>query len=374
MTNSFVYSFKVFVNNFEKEFLKFLRSQCEMYYYAITAEKCEVLGMDILANMIKEDIQIRDESLEIFLNATGQCHLPNFLLNKSLLYVLEHYSIFLRENPKNNFEYLSMCIHHLSKFSYLFEKAIRERTFTVNSKVNFSHDNIIITKNNIVEILSHMRDEKKTVTFMNLYQGMPISHEGKIIDIGDNRVVFKVTNEFQEIAMKLKGAAHIIQNEYLPRHVKADVEYINFYDHTVTLTNFVYLLNMPAVNREFMRIYPDMLAQVSLHGSESEQVRGNLYDLSQNGLGFISNENTGFYVGAQVFVSLLLDEPNKKCKVCKLETKGEIVNIIEYDNSYRYCLKIFPDQENLTRILDYIKKRQKSIIEELKLELQNYKV
>lgn len=59
MTNSFVDSFKVFVSDFEKEFLKFINSQCEMYSYAIATEKCDILGKDILENMIKEDIEIK---------------------------------------------------------------------------------------------------------------------------------------------------------------------------------------------------------------------------------------------------------------------------------------------------------------------------
>ncbi|WP_331775130.1 PilZ domain-containing protein [Sulfurospirillum sp. 1612] len=369
MDSAFIKSFDTFVDGFRGEFESFLRLQCDLYGYTMPHDNCTILAQDILNNIAKKDIDITDDSIELFINITGHHSMSGFLLSKSLLYILENYTLFLKQHPDHNFEHIGACLHYFSRFSYLFEQKTREKEELKIAAVNFSTNNEIAIKNNIIEIFEQMKQDKKPVTFMNLYQGIPISYEGKILDIGDDTVVFEVSNELQEIAMKLKGKAHFIQNEYLLRHVKADVVYSNFYDHTVTLSNFVYLLNMPAIKREFVRIYPDFFVNVTLIGHESEQINGNLYDLSQNGMGLISSYNPGFYIGAKVIVSFSLTYGSSEHEI---RTSGEIVNILDYENAYRYCLKIFPNEEHLVDIMAYIAQRKKDIIETLRTELKEY--
>jgi len=369
MDSAFIESFDTFVSGFRDEFESFLKLQSDIYGYTMSRDNCTILARDILDNMTKKEISVDDESIELFINIPGHQSMSGFLLSKSLLYILENYVLFLKEHPEHNFEHIDACLHYFSRFSYLFEQKIREKEKLQIAAVDFSVNNEIAIKNNIIEILEQMKQDKKPVTFLNLYQGIPISYEGKILDIGDDTVVFKVSHELQEIAMKLKGKAHLIQNEYLPRHVRADVVYSNFYDHTVTLGNFVYLLNMPVIKRNFVRIYPDFFVNVTLLGHESEQIAGNLYDLSQNGVGFISNCNPGFYIGAKVIVSFSLGHAGIEREI---RASGEIINILDYENAYRYCLKIFPNEEELIDIIAYISQRKKDIIATLHATLKEY--
>jgi len=53
----------------------------------------------------------------------------------------------------------------------------------------------------------------------------------------------------------------LCKNEYFSKHLKADIVYSNFQNGTVVLTNFIYLLNMPALQREFIRVHPDIIAK-----------------------------------------------------------------------------------------------------------------
>ncbi len=365
MENKFRNNFEVFKNNFEEKFIDFFSSECDSYNYALDLQSSRKIVQDILESILCDELVLSELSNNTFTQMKDDGIMIGLLLNKSLLYMLENYSIFLKEEEGSQ-KYLDMLIHSLNKFSHFFEDDINNKKQEPSVKIGFGDDNIIYSKNNIVDIFSQIKKENKTIKFMNLYQGIPISHEGVIVDIDDESVVFRITNELQEIAMKLEGKAYIIKNEYLPRHVKADISYSNFSNNTIVLNNFVFLLNMPAIERKFVRIYPDVLVHVFLVGEDNERLSGNLYDLSQKGLGLISEHNVGFCNGAKILISFELDGKYS------VETEGEIVNIIEYINSYRYCLKISPDKENAENIIKYISKRENEIILDLRNELNSY--
>jgi len=134
----------------------------------------------------------------------------------------------------------------------------------------------------------------------------------------------------------------MIKDKYLDRYIKADIYHINFLDKTVILNNFVYLLNLPATQRKYIRIYPSIFVQVALQDRKEYKLKGNLYDLSMEGLGIISKDNEGFYAGVPVDIEFKLILQDNEFEI---QTKGQILNIIEYMGSYRYCLKITPNKE-----------------------------
>jgi len=175
--------------------------------------------------------------------------------------------------------------------------------------------------------------------------------------------------------MKLDGQAFIVKNNYFNKHLKADIVYSDFQNNTVILKNFIYLLNMPALQREFIRVHPDIIANVYLHQSSDMQTKGRLYDLSMNGLGVVSSENHGIYVGAKVMVAFELNSASIPMSGDKtIEVQGEVINIIEYKGSYRYCMRIVPDRVMSEKILHYITKREREILEDLNNELKEYTV
>ena len=133
---------------------------------------------------------------------------------------------------------------------------------------------------------------------------------------------------------------------------------------------------MPALQREFIRVHPDIIANVYLHQFDNMQTIGRLYDLSMNGLGVVSSENNGIFVGAKVLVEFELNSASissvKGDK--KIEVQGEVINVIEYKDSYRYCMRIVPNREMSDKILHYITKREREILEDLNNELNEYRV
>ena len=56
----------------------------------------------------------------------------------------------------------------------------------------------------------------------------------------------------------------------------------------------------------------------------------------------------------------------------KIEVEAEVINIIQYKDSYRYCMRIFPDIQTSEKIVHYINQREKEIIQNLEDELKEY--
>jgi len=358
-------NFDDFITDFKEKFIEFFSSQCSNYDYALTTEDTRSIALDILDNLFANKIDFGRISEENILQMKVDGVRMGFLLNKSLLYILENYTFFLQKRDDSNLLFAEKLITYFRKFSQLFENYISYNVDSNNKTINFGDNNYIYSSNNILDIFKKIKKENKNIEFMNLYQGYPIVNEGKIIDIDEEEVVFEVKNELQEIAMKLEGKAYIVKNEFFNRHIKGDILYSNYSNNTIILNNFTYLLNLPATQRKYPRIYPRILIIVKLLGNDLAPVVGNLYDLSQNGMGLISEDNRGYYNGARVSIEFQLTSLGNKYTI---KTAGEIVDIMQYMNSYRYCLKIFPDSENLTKIIKYIEVRKKEILDELRNE------
>jgi len=357
-------NFDGFITEFKEKFIEFFSSQCSNYDYALTKEDTRSIAIDILDNLFVNKINFNRKTEENILQMKVNGVFTGFFVNKGLLYILENYTFFLEKSDDSSFLFVEKLIVHFRKFSQLFEDYITCDVHNNNNNIiNFGDSNYIYSKNNILDIFKNIKH--KNIEFMNLYQGYPIINEGKIIDVNEEEVVFEVKNELQEIAMKLEGNAYIVKNEFFDRHVKGDILHSNYSNKTIVLNNFTYLLNLPAIKRKYPRIYPKILVIVKLLGNEQTPITGNLYDLSQDGMGLISEDNRGYYNGARVSVEFQLISLANKYTI---KTAGEIVDIVQYMNSFRYCLKIFPDSENLTKIIKYLEVREKEIVDELRSE------
>jgi len=356
-------NFYSFITEFQEKFIEFFSSQCRNYNYALTKEDARNIAIDILDNLFADKIDFTRKTEENILQMKVDGVLKSFLVNKSLFYILENYTLFVQKSEDSSLLFAEKLITHFRKFSQLFENYVTYDINNSNKIINFGDNNYIYSKNNILDIFKNIKN--KNIEFMNLYQGYPIVNKAKVINIDEEKVVFEVKNELQEVAMKLEGKAYILKNEFFNRYIQGDILHNNYSNNTIVLNNFTYLLNLPAVQRKYPRIHPRNLVIVKLSGDEQSLVIGNLYDLSQNGMGLISEDNRGYYNGARVSIEFKLISLYDKYTI---KTAGEIVDIMQYVNSFRYRLKIFPDSENLTKIAEHIEIRKKEILDELRNE------
>ncbi len=361
---------KLFLEEFEFHFIEYFVSLCVSYDCAIDKSEAKVMASSIYKNIFKCDFDSAEFQEDLFVKMRQDGVMVGFLVTRSLFYMIEKYMEFAkRKKITPRIEILMLCIN---RFINLLENKISKKYAASVVRFDFDTSDVMLpTYNTIIELFRKIQEEEQTVTFLNLYQGVPISYEAKIVNIEGENISFSM-DKLQEIAMKLDGNAFIIKNDYFGKHIKADIVYSNFLTNTVTLNNFIYLLNMPALQREFVRVHPDIIAKVYLYQDGAVQTSGRLYDLSMNGLGVVSSNNNGIVVGSKVVIDFQLNDALHTNAKEKIEVSGEVLNIIEYKGSYRYCMQIFPQKEMSDRIISYINQREKDILENLKDELKDY--
>lgn len=364
----------LFLKEFEPSFVDYFVCLCLSYDNAMTKEESREIALSIYHGLFKCDYDISELRDDLFTRMRQDGVMIGFLINRSMFYLIENYLSFTRrEVIEPQVELLIGCVSH---FINVIESEVTPKACnsTAVFDLSFSSDVMFTPTNNIIESFYKMKEDNQNIVFLNLYKGVPISSESSIVEIEGEHVTFRI-DKLQEIAMKLDGQAFIVKNNYFNKHLKADIVYSDFQNNTVVLKNFIYLLNMPALQREFIRVHPDIIANVYLHQSSDMQTKGRLYDLSMNGLGVVSSENHGIYVGAKVMVAFELNSASIPMSGDKtIEVQGEVINIIEYKGSYRYCMRIVPDRTMSEKILHYITKREREILEDLNNELKEYTV
>lgn len=358
----------LFLEEFEPVYIEFFASLCVNYDNAIAKDEAREIALSIYRNLFKCNFTIQGLREDLLIKMRHDGVMIGFLINRSMFYLIENYIKFAKKKKISpQVELLISCV---SRFINVLESEVSDKYNASLGEFDFQGGEISFASNSIIETFQKMKDEGQKLQFLNLYQGVPIISEAEIVSIDGENVSFHM-DHLQEIAMKLDGRAFIIKNDYFSKHLKADIVYSNFMTNTVVLHNFIYLLNMPALQREFVRVHPDIVAKVYLHQFGNVETTGRLYDLSLSGLGVLSAENNGMFVGARVLVAFDLNSSKEEAPD-KIEVEAEVMNIIEAKGAYRYCMRIYPEKEMNDKITAYIAQREKEIIQNLEDELKVY--
>jgi len=363
-----------FLKEFESHFIEYFTCLCISYDTAIDKEEAQSIALFIYQSLFKCNNTSENLKEGMSNRMRKDSIMIGFLINRSMLFLIEEYLIFTKKYAMDS--HLELLIHDINSFVHLLESDMAPKLSHATSicDMGFSDDILLSHNNKVIDIFSNMKNNQQSVVFLNFYKGVPISSKASVIDIDGENVTFKI-DRLQEMAMKLEGEAFIVKNEYFSKHLKADILDSNFQTNTVILTNFIYLFNRPAVQREYTRVYPDITTNVYLHHVDNLQTSGRLQDLSMSGLGVVSNENHGVNIGSKILIAFELNSSSvSPSSDQKIEVQGEVINIIEQNDSFCYCVRIFPDYAMGTKISHYITLREKEILEDLKRELQQYDV
>lgn len=354
-----------FISRFKPIFVDYFVDLCTSYDKFYPQETLREVANIVYDDVFTVDIFLTTFEKDVFKDMMEDGVMLGFLINRSMFFLLEN---FIKDANKNNEckEYIEPLITCITEYINQFEKNIYDKNRLQPLHINFDTVDNFSVGHNIIDIFREIKDRGDEVTFFNLYKGVPIQHKATIIDIDDNEVVFR-TMQTQEIAMKMDGVAYILKDNNFDKYLKADVLYNNFLNNTVVLTNFTYLLNMPAISRKSIRVHPEIMVEVSLANEQELAIKGKLFDLSVDGLGVISEENNGIYAGAKINVDFYFSGLDN------ISLNAEVLNIIEYSNSYRYCIKIYPKAGAEEKIRNYVKKREVEILDSLNQELSIYK-
>ena len=220
--------FEDFLDNFRQDFIEYFDLICTRYEFDIDRSDTKMIAVGLLNNLFNEEgisYALPDDIiLEMKKNKTNL----GFLVNRSIIYIYKKYVLFMKKQGKTDLFYIENLLQRLNNFSNFIENSIEDTIEDYNTKVGFGNQNQIYSSNNIINIFGKMKKYNRKIRFMNLYQGMPISHQGSIVKIDGDSITFKLENELQKIAMKLEGKAYIMEDKYLDRYIKADISHIDF--------------------------------------------------------------------------------------------------------------------------------------------------
>ncbi|WP_267524486.1 PilZ domain-containing protein [Campylobacter sp. MG1] len=242
-----------------------------------------------------------------------------------------------------------------------------------NNQTNvFSNSNYgFFIQESFIDTFKKMKSIGEKLEFLNLYNGVPVRTFGEILQVDNNSIVVKL-DLMQILAMKEEENAYIVQNQYLKKNIKANILWCNIANCTVCLNDFENQMHMYALKRMYPRVHPNEFTKITLTHDDGRSISGKLFDISEGGIGVVSTEDIGFKKGDILKSHIKLHIPNSNENV-ELDLNFKLVVLIVYQNAYRYCLEILPNQKDSIKIKEFAVKRVEETLIELKNQLELYK-
>jgi hypothetical protein len=274
--------------------------------------------------------------------------------------------------------------------------------------MKFMQETRKIENHEILTVFRQLSDSYKDVRLLNVYKGVPISYEAKIIEVADQSALFR-TEKYQIVCLDYEGKTHV-QSLFLPKIVIAKVHDIDILRNESVLGDFEYTSGRIGARTQ-VRVMPEKTIEGLIRVVESPQsFPGELADISLDGLGFFTHVETllpeNFQKSAKVTIELYLpgvrqkkspqqsskkkkevakphhtirlDEGNLPCmeqidwqlgsETIKITVHGEIANIhkdMEHSR-HRIGIRIDPGDGSKAEIAHFITHRQAQIMREIK--------
>lgn len=288
--------------------------------------------------------------------------------------LIEHFVDFARYINKNNLNHkmTTYFAFAIERYNEIFSKIYRNNTEVENTINVFSASSSsgFFIHEDFMDTFRKIERAGETLEFLNLYNGVPVRTFGEILKVEDDNMVVKV-DLMQILAMKEEDCAYIVQNQYLHKNLKANILSVNITNSTVTLNNFETQPYMHALKRAYPRVHPNEFTKIALQHEDGRVVNGKLFDISEGGIGVLSMEDVGFKSGDILSSNINLHMPETNENV-NLNLKFKLVVLIVYQNAYRYCLEVLPNQEDTAKIQEFAVKRVQETLVELKDQLKLY--
>lgn len=223
--------------------------------------------------------------------------------------------------------------------------------------------------------LTIIQNHNVTIDFFNTYKGIPIQDSGKVIDISDEKITFKVT--LKQLAIIKEQGFTLVKIPEIKKHIKAKLDSYDVEKNQVSVINPRYI-NFKTRSLANKRIKVDKSFKLSLDINE-ERFETYPYDASYAALGLVLDKgkfeldkndaimaNIEFVIEVKnssgVIVTKNLHKITTKCDLLRLQTSSTKtvlalkVNFNEKDNKYyeRYLQNL--EKEVIFDLQNIIKK------------------
>jgi len=258
----------------------------------------------------------------------------------------------------------------------LHQASVRGGTLYKQLKMSFGYDPRSIKRSSDTKVIIAKfmlaEGEERQIKLINVYKGVPISHEGTVVKVINDRITIKF-HVGQSLLLNLEGQTYIL-SKLFPKPIKAAVMTINTNDQIAILTNFSFS-DPDFRKREHIRVeldYDD--APTVVIGASDSNVRlfGKLNDISLYGVGVVVIAlqdiiKRSFSENAEVELTFSLPFKDKG-EPLKFNLWGKIRHIDRSQENFKLGIQTFPTQKMLPYLQKFISQRQAEILE----EIENY--
>ncbi len=217
--------------------------------------------------------------------------------------------------------------------------------------------------------------EERQIKLVNLYKGVPISNEGSVIRVINDRITIKF-HQGQALLLNLEGQTYIL-SKLFPKPIKAAVMTINTNEQIAILTNFSFC-DPDFRKREYIRVeldYDDAPTVVIAASDSNVRLFGKLNDISMYGVGVVVIAlqdiiKKSFSENAEVELTFSLPFKGKGESI-EFTLWGEIRHIDRSQENFKLGIKTFPTKKMLPYLQKFISQRQAEILEEVETYTQS---
>jgi len=222
----------------------------------------------------------------------------------------------------------------------------------------------IIAKD-ILEKLNSIKQAENDIRFLNMYQGLPISHIGKILSIDENEVFFRIS-KYQGLCLQLELSTILLHDQFKNK-LKAIPHKIDLANEEISLISLEYF---PTTidSRQQIRVETNKPIKGILENGTKSDVK--ITEVSKTGIGLSIHRRDfnpkAFGKGKPVRMSFTLplgpDTDNHS-----LSMEGIVRNVKPMSNDFYFRLGIetFPRPSVEAHIEKYIFLRQEEISVEM---------
>lgn len=218
-------------------------------------------------------------------------------------------------------------------------------------------------QDSVTRIFSLLLEQRKPVTLINAYRGIPITKEARIITISQGYVALSV-HEYQAVCMTLEGKT-FIKSDQLPEVFQARAVAVDVLTKQAILTEFIGS-GTTVGKRMAARVQPKTPVDVELYDGK-HRLPGKLADISTTGVGiftfatYIYGE-LSFEKSENLYIDVRLP-PSETL----MRFEGKVTSVMHQKGTFlhRLGVKLIPNPATDAVLRQYITLRQDEVLQEL---------
>ncbi len=219
----------------------------------------------------------------------------------------------------------------------------------------------------IWQFLTNIMAARLPLKLMNIYKGLPISTPTKILKMEEDKVIV-TAEKIQKFVMESEKEV-VLQSAHLPSDLHADVHFVDA-SRPLAILKHLKTMKTSVNNRKHTRVTVTSRLPITLKLGKSHYT-GYVYDISINSIAILFNPDKfgeNELKGREAEVSFKLPWENEEGFV-NITVKADILFNRNEKEFHKVVVLLEPDDICESYIFDYIYKRQKELIKELKSRL-----